>query len=189
MIPLSDIEKLERLLVELDRAEDGFNLMSPMEAGPAYNIAVRELNAALFDIAPYIIADWKQMRGEIERLERLVYVPGLWSCPKCKLKLISNTLHAGTGLVSANNSPQQCANGCGPMWRVTERDAGNDLCDRAEKAADDIKRLTKERDEAYERAAQVCENEKVNTDRGRVLYNIALGNAAIAIRALKANEE
>ena len=74
MTPISDIERLERLLAGLGRAEDGFNLVSPMETGPAYDIAVRELNAALFDalfdIAPYLISDWKQMRGEIERLTK-----------------------------------------------------------------------------------------------------------------------
>ena len=121
MTPLSDIEKLERLL-----------------------------RAAYPNLSVSLVADWKAMRGEIERLESLVYVPGLWRCPKCQLNLVSNTLHAGPGLVSANNNPQQCVNGCGPMWRVTERDAGNDLIDRAEKHRAEIERLTKERDRAYE---------------------------------------
>ena len=118
MTPTEDIEKLERLLAE---------------GMPA------EIYVTLRNLVPSIIADWKDMRGEIERLERLVYVPGLWRCPKCQFNLVSNTLHAGTGMVSADNKPQQCANGCGPMWRVTERDAGNDLIDRAEKRCGTIR--------------------------------------------------
>ena len=150
MTPLSDIEKLELLLVDLTGLQfDKCAFTLSLER------QVREKYVTLLqNLAPSLIADWKQMRGDIERLERLVYVPGLWSCPKCKLKLVSNTMHAGTGLMSANNDPQQCANGCGPMWRVTERDAGNDLCDRAKIAAGEIERLTRELDEAYELVAQ-----------------------------------
>lgn len=69
----------------------------------------------------------------IATLEKLVYVPGLWRCAKCELKLVSNIMCASTGNMAANNSPQQCANGCGPMWRVTEREAGNDMIERCTK--------------------------------------------------------
>jgi hypothetical protein len=72
------------------------------------------------------------LRAEITRLERLVYVPGVWRCAKCKLSLVSTNLHADSGEMSANNSPQTCPNGCGPMWRKTEREAGNELCDKCE---------------------------------------------------------
>jgi hypothetical protein len=68
-----------------------------------------------------------RLMAEVERLARLVYVPGLWRC--AELHLVSSTLHAHSGTISANNEPQQCANGCGPMWRVTERDAGNRAID------------------------------------------------------------
>lgn len=66
----------------------------------------------------------------IKVLEKLVYVPGMWKCAKCSLVVTSNYLHAETGNVSANNDPQKCLNGCGPMWRVTERDSGNEMSER-----------------------------------------------------------
>lgn len=69
----------------------------------------------------------------IRELEALVYVPGLWRCAKCDCQVISTNLHANTGQMSANNEPQTCPNNCGPMWRVTERDAGNRLIDNADK--------------------------------------------------------
>lgn len=69
---------------------------------------------------------------EIKRLEKLVYVPGVLMCAKCKFQQVSINLHVNTGQRSANNSPQQCPNGCGPLWRVTERDAGNEMVDRCE---------------------------------------------------------
>lgn len=74
----------------------------------------------------------ERLDAEVARLEKLVYVPGVWKCAKCAFSLISKTLYVNLGVVGANTSPQQCANGCGPMWRVTERDAGNEVCDRLE---------------------------------------------------------
>jgi hypothetical protein len=71
--------------------------------------------------------------AEIARLERLVYVPGVFKCAKCNLSLVSTTLNVAQNLAKANNEPQQCPNGCGPLWRKTERDAGNELCDMLEK--------------------------------------------------------
>jgi len=75
------------------------------------------------------------LHEEIARLNKLVYVPGAWRCAKCKCGLISNTLYVATGAMAANNTPQECPNGCGPMWRLTERDAGNEACDRLEALA------------------------------------------------------
>lgn len=75
------------------------------------------------------------MQAEIRRLEALVYVPGVHRCPKCDLRTVSTTLHVAVGALSANNEPQLCANGCGPMWKVTERDAGNEMADRLDRVA------------------------------------------------------
>lgn len=80
----------------------------------------------------HLKAELEQERKAREEAERLVYVPGVLKCAKCKLVLVSTFLDAKTGNMAANSSPQQCPNGCGPMWRRTERDAGNDLCDRLE---------------------------------------------------------
>lgn len=93
---------------------------------------------------PAFHALWKQnerQAAEIAQLSKLVYVPGLWRCAKCKCQVVSQTLHVNVGAVSANNEPQECPNKCGPMWRLTERDAGNDLADRLEKQHAEIERL------------------------------------------------
>lgn len=84
------------------------------------------------------LAEERKARGEAERL---CYVPGVWRCAKCNLRLISQTLHVNLGMVSADNEPQQCANGCGPMWRVSERDAGNKAIDTAEALQDKLAEL------------------------------------------------
>lgn len=89
------------------------------------------------------------LADENERLEKLVYVPGLWKCAKCKCVVMTNTLHVPYGAMSANNSPQQCPNDCGPMWRVTERAAGNEVVDRMDAQAErlkDLDRALNERD-------------------------------------------
>lgn len=72
------------------------------------------------------------LREDVSKLEGLVYVPGVLKCAKCSCVLITTTLYAETGQFSADSSPKDCPNGCGPMWRRTERDAGNELCDRME---------------------------------------------------------
>lgn len=65
-------------------------------------------------------------------LEKLVYVPGLWRCAKCDFELMQMNLHASTGNVTARDQPgDKCPNCRSPLWRVTERDAGNRLVDRA----------------------------------------------------------
>lgn len=61
-----------------------------------------------------------RLRSELAQAESKIYVPGFWSCAKCKLILLTSTLSPAG--VLPDNRPQQCPNECGPMWRVTERD-------------------------------------------------------------------
>lgn len=75
----------------------------------------------------------RELKAELAKLEKLVYVPGLWKCAKCNFNLVQANLHAHTGQVSARNEPgDKCPNCDVPLWRVTERQAGNDMADRAE---------------------------------------------------------
>jgi len=76
------------------------------------------------------------LRDEVKRLGGLVYVPGLWRCAKCKFNLMRNTINLATGAVRADDSTKEkCPNCESPLWRVTERDAGNDMVDRCEQIA------------------------------------------------------
>lgn len=91
-----------------------------------------------------------ELRTEVDRVSKLVYVPGLWRCPKCKFCLHQRNLNARDGTVTARDTPgDKCPNCAGPLWRVTERDAGNEMIDRAEEAFDD-KRAAIARAEAAE---------------------------------------
>lgn len=79
-----------------------------------------------------------ETRAEIERLKSLVYVPGLWRCAKCNFSLVQANLNAKDGTVTARDKPgDKCPNCDSPLWRVTERDAGNEMVDRAEDASAD----------------------------------------------------
>lgn len=88
---------------------------------------------------------------EREKLQALVYVPGVWRCAKCELRLVHTNLHVKSGTFSANNEPQPCPNGCGPLWRISERDerkaAVKDFLAESERlaaATDELSRATQE---------------------------------------------
>lgn len=71
------------------------------------------------------------LEKRVRELEKLIYVPGLWSCAKCKFQLVQSSLNANDGTVTARDTPgDKCPNCNGPLWRVTERQAGNDMVDR-----------------------------------------------------------
>ena len=89
--------------------------------------------------------------NEIDRLGKLVFVPGRRDCAKCGFSQMSINLHVNDGGISANNKPIDCPNGCGPCWPVTERDAGNE--------AD--KRIGEELDRADIFKAQIAELKSV----------------------------
>lgn len=82
-----------------------------------------------------VSAELAEAHATIARLDSLVYVPGLWKCPKCKFGLCQMTLHANSGAVSARDDPgETCPNCRTPLWRVTERDGGNEAAHRCGEA-------------------------------------------------------
>jgi hypothetical protein len=107
---------------------------------------------------PSPLAALTEARTEIERLKSLVYVPGLWRCAKCNFSLVQANLNAKDGTVTARDKPgDKCPNCDSPLWRVTERDAGNEMVDRAEellKRATDAEALLTEAVKALEEIAQ-----------------------------------
>lgn len=77
---------------------------------------------------------------EVKQLEKLVYVPGLWRCPKCEFRLIQANLNACDGSVTARDQPgEKCPNCASSLWRVTERDNGNKLIDDAERVVTEVR--------------------------------------------------
>jgi hypothetical protein len=85
-------------------------------------VVERDIQQAMCDAAEaleHVLAERDDLRDVATSAEALVYVPGAWRCAKCGLRLIATVLHPEG--MSANEAPQQCVNGCGPMWRVTER--------------------------------------------------------------------
>jgi len=79
-----------------------------------------EVDSSLETWFPFSAEELARLRSELAQAESKIYVPGEWSCAKCKLSLTASVLSPGG--VAADTRPQQCPNKCGPMWRVTERD-------------------------------------------------------------------
>lgn len=113
-----------------------------MKTTPEMRATVRRLtNPAKDDYERAVLMLCDDFEEELIRLEKLVYVPGALKCAKCGFGLIKTNLHVTDGSFSANNEPDYCPNDGSPLWRVTERDAGNEMIDRAEKAFEEIKQL------------------------------------------------
>lgn len=103
--------------------------------------------------------------ARIAALETEVYCPGLWKCAKCGFGMVCKVIDMSAAILGANNSPQQCMNGCGPMWRVTERTNRIEMQDGYEAATLQLSDL-KARAEAAERALAEA---RANNERGQAL--------------------
>ena len=104
---------------DLGAALREFRRHFPLQASAAWHYATeraKDMNVARELQQAQVVG------ADVARLMELVYVPGAWRCPKCNLRMIASTLSTGDGGIYANNKPQECANGCGSMWRVTERE-------------------------------------------------------------------
>lgn len=86
------------------------------------------------EFAGYLEASAAQANAEVERLNGLVYVPGVWRCAKCDFRLIQSNLNANTGNVTARDtSGDKCPNCNSPLWRLTERQERSEALDLVEK--------------------------------------------------------
>lgn len=87
----------------------------------------------------------RRLRAFLRHLEDLVHVPGQWRCAKCRFVLQRTTIDMARGQIgvseSDRNRPEPCPNGCGPLWRVSERDAGNEAIDRYIKENEALSKL------------------------------------------------
>lgn len=61
-----------------------------------------------------------------------IYVPGHWTCPKCKFSLVQRTLWAQSGAITEHDKPgEKCPNCDTPLWRVTWKAQAQENLDRA----------------------------------------------------------
>ncbi len=65
--------------------------------------------------------------------EHLVYVPGMWRCPKCEFTLVQSNLNMLDGTVTARDEAgDKCPNCSSALWRVTYKDAYAEVMQRFE---------------------------------------------------------
>ena len=115
---MSGYEAIEEAIRRLRTSENIYDHVSQRKAMAEINRLHSRLAAA---------------RARVAALEEQVYVPGLWRCAKCKFTLMQATLRASDGAVGSRDATgDKCPNCNTGLWRVTERDAGNDLVDRCD---------------------------------------------------------
>jgi hypothetical protein len=103
-------------------------------------------------------AERDALLGGVERLREQVHVPGEWKCAKCGFGVTCSTLSAHDGSIRPNEAPQQCANGCGPLWRVTERDRRREAYEVIDQWAERAESAERELTEVRARLAEVRED-------------------------------
>lgn len=83
-----------------------------------------------------------QIAEAIEPLEKKVYVPGQWRCPKCEFRLTQSNLYAATGTVGPRDQPgDKCPNCDTPLWRVSAMDDRNEAYKCANDTFDQLEKL------------------------------------------------
>lgn len=72
-----------------------------------------------------------------------IYVPGHWTCPKCKFSLVQRTLWAQSGAITEHDKPgEKCRNCDTPLWRVTWKAQAQENLDRAMTEIKRVRALT-----------------------------------------------
>lgn len=78
--------------------------------------------------------DAQALAREFERMQGLIYCPGVLRCAKCDFRLIKTTLTPAGAF--ANEEPDTCPNCNVPMWRVTWQDETKEAYRTAESQMD-----------------------------------------------------
>ena len=85
-----------------------------------------------------------EMKGGVERISALVYVPGQWRCAKCNFRLSQMNLYVADGSVGPrDDAGDKCPNCHGPLWRVSAMDERNEAFKTANDMFDEVERLRK----------------------------------------------
>lgn len=92
------------------------------------------------DALPYVAV---QIAEAIEALEKKVYIPGQWRCPKCEFRLTQSNLYAATGTVGPRDEPgDKCPNCNSPLWRVSAMEDRNEAYKCANNTFDRLEKLS-----------------------------------------------
>ena len=86
----------------------------------------------------------QSLLAENERLEKLVYISGLFQCKKCNFRVVSKNLSMANSGVSGK-SAEQCPNCNVPMWKVSYADDYKSCVDDALAVLEQSEWLTAEK--------------------------------------------
>lgn len=83
------------------------------------------------DVLPAMLAFAAAERAK-EVDEQRIFIPGRWRCAKCNFSLSTMSLNMGDGTVTMKDVPgEKCPNDGSPMWRVSYREAYEEMCNEA----------------------------------------------------------
>lgn len=140
---MSDIEKLLHDLIfarvwhmNSETKEDAWKLCHPVMRKACEVITEQQ-------------SELTTLRAEIERLDKLVYAPGRWHCPKCKFTLLQSNLNTADGTITARDKAgDKCPNCDSPLWRVSWKQESQENQTIVERFFDESRNLRAELAEA-----------------------------------------
>jgi rubrerythrin len=139
--------------------------------------------------------------AERDRLAALVYVPGRWRCAKCNFGLQQFKIRACDGAIGENDKTgEKCPNCDVPLWRVTEREAGNEISERAKEylklAVSAEGALAKAREALDEALVElrfvrkfICSSQQIQQPTGLGLYDECVAKVVGTIAEISASTD
>lgn len=86
----------------------------------------------------------QKLADETEALEKKVYIPGQWRCPKCNFRLTQSNLYIASGTVGPRDEAgDKCPNCNRPLWRVSAMQDRNEAYQCANDTFERVERLSK----------------------------------------------
>lgn len=104
------------------------------------SISARIMNLLSADSVPLSDA-WKRLIDDADASDESIF-PGVMRCPVCDFSR-THVQVTPSGLFAGEIVPEQCPNGCGPLWRDTYKRQYNDLYDYAEELKSELQERRK----------------------------------------------
>ncbi len=108
-------------------------LFEEIDALAAENAQLKQLQTAERKAVDALTAKLEACKKERDDSK---FIAGNFECKKCGFYLVKKMIYMKSANIGPNNEPENCANGCGPMWKVSKDEYIKTLLKRLDAASD-----------------------------------------------------